>query len=232
MAINENKVRNHLEMKAKLDGLPVEVINADDFLNDCIDLGGSEFWTADWEFAKVHDTFSLVVGESDYQLNLATTLDVAADSVYSIKRQTSDDKGKDLKILTEGEFDELYPYPEAYSNGNPRKCKVYKKSGDLWLCVFRPPDATDTVEVAYRLDWSRKMMARIPDELFGVFCLYCRAYMVSEERQFGAFATADKRRDKMLNRINRAVRKRLTVKPLPFGAFDNRGDSWDALNIE
>lgn len=229
MAVTKQSLHDYLKDRAKLDGLPDVV--GDPMINKCIELGGAEFWTADWEFAKVHDSFSLTVGQSDYQLNTAATLDISIDSVCGVKRMTADDHGRYLRIMTENEFDELYPYPESYANGNPKSCKIYKNSGNLWLALYPPPDAADTLEVVFRLGWKLDRLALIPDQLFGVVCLYCRAYMTPEERQYAMFRLADDRRDKALNRENRPVRQRLTTKPLPFEAL-NRGESWDALDIE
>lgn len=165
MSLSQNVINTFVKEHLKLLGVK-EALSAG-VMKTAAHLGGAMFWRNPWYFAEQHKDVTPTAGTSEYSCD--DELETGVNGIMGIKRMTSSDKGFNLIEETPEAYDERFPYPTSEPNGKSAKYKLFYKNGKLYFSLFPAPDSADTLEVTYRLGWSMKRLAIIPDDFVDVF---------------------------------------------------------------
>jgi len=233
MAVQRENVRKYLLNTVRL--LIEKPGDVESYVDTAMDLAGEMVWAE--EFECTTRTKSVTLSSATHKL-VDLVSDPQASAVMNIKRETTSDKGLDITILTEEDFDRRFPYPSSLSANKPQYAKVYKNADDVWIAFYPVPASSYTAIVRYKMRWDINNLAIFQAAmapLYTIACLYhCYPQPTMKDAMWRAYkdflpkALQNERSAHVTNPVVMVPGSGIPITELPYyGTQMYEGDDWD-----
>jgi len=178
MAFDTAELKNAVRTTLLLAGRDKAVVEAN--LDVVVSLGKKEFWKAsNWSFARKSITFSLAASASTGQ---ALADDV--DGVIGVVRLSTNDNGMKISLITEDQFDSMFPNLAEVASSETVFAKVVSDDGVKKMFFSPPSSAAVTIGYVYKMIYKETTFDKVVPTDYASFvrdCCFYGAYVTDAQ---------------------------------------------------